>query len=820
MKFHLNRIILAAILVFLTTLSVRTQEVRSINELLLDTAFLDKLPIPISAISVNSDQTQTVIEEVEESLGFTPEQLDRIDSILNDFNTELNKFKELVNDEFLSSSSAILFDKTISDIKQVDERVNGYREIVQSEIQDKEKDNKRIDKLIIIWNKTSESERSTSFSNAIKQNLKEIIAELNDIDKRIGKYLNNLLELELKLNESHSSFEVLIKSINTARGDVSKNLLIPDSKPIWKIYTDRTDTVGVEEKLKNAIESQKNETIEYYTLYSKNIYFAVFILVLVQIISFFLRYRVINEQIEDAKNEDSAILKLFKNPFFPALLGGFYLIYLILPDKPFIVDEILYFAALIPFSIVLINILSVKDRNLVIYLTFIFALSVFARLGIDIEIYSRTFMLVITILAIILLVQILRIEWEGVKDQPNLRSMYRILAKTTLGILVVCFIGNILGNYTLTSILLYGLLSTTFLGISMYLIYLMLIGSFISVFNSQWGQSFRIIKRYQKEIIKKIRRILVFILVISFLIGSLQGFYIFDIFYEAIENFLITPYNLGSFSFTINDILLFILILLITSWISRFSQFVLQEQVLFKSKKQKDVSASISSLVKFGIVTIGFFVAALASGFPLDKITLLISAFGVGIGFGLQNIFNNLVSGIILVFEKPLQVGDTIEVGQLVGVVKTIGIRASTIRTFDGSEVIVPNGNLVSNELINWTLSDSQRRMIIKVGVEYGTDPNEVIKILLGVAKKNKELLEDPAPYVLFREFGDSSLNFELRCYTDSSDWLFILSDLHVKVNNALKEAGIVIPFPQRDLHIKDLNPNIVKAEKSSPRSK
>ena len=247
---------------------------------------------------------------------------------------------------------------------------------------------------------------------------------------------------------------------------------------------------------------------------------------------------------------------------------------------------------------------------------------------------------------------------------------------------------------------------------------------------------------------------------------------------------------------------------------------MLQEQVLFKSKKQKDVSASISSLVKFGIVTIGFFVAALASGFPLDKITLLISAFGVGIGFGLQNIFNNLVSGIILVFEKPLQVGDTIEVGQLVGVVKTIGIRASTIRTFDGSEVIVPNGNLVSNELINWTLSDSQRRMIIKVGVEYGTDPNEVIKILLGVAKKNKELLEDPAPYVLFREFGDSSLNFELRCYTDSSDWLFILSDLHVKVNNALKEAGIVIPFPQRDLHIKDLNPNIVKAEKSSPRSK
>jgi len=820
MKLYLNRILIAIILILLATTNVRTQDIASIPELLQDTAFADKLPIPMAAISGNLEQTVSIIEEVEETLGLTPEQLDRIDSVFNDINIEFNKFNGLVNDEFLSSSSAILFDNTISEIKQVDDIVNGYRETIQSEIQDKEKENKKIDKLIIIWNKTSESERSASFSNAIKKNLNEIIANLNDIDKRIDKYLNNLLELELKLNGFHSDFESLIKNINAARGEVNKNLLIPDSDPIWEIYSTKKDTVDVGEWLKRAFESQKNEAIEYYTQYNKNIYFAIFIIVLVQIISLFLRFRVISEQIEDPKNKDNPTLRLFKKPFFPALLGGFYLAYLILPEKPFIIEEIIYSAALIPFSIVLINLLSGKNRYLVIYLTFIFALSVIAQQGFDVEIFSRTFMLIITILAIILMILILRKEWDGLKDQPNLRSMYRFLAKTSLSILVVCLIGNIIGNYTLSSILLFGLLSTAFLGISMYLIYLMLIGTFISILNSHWGQSFRIIKRYQKDIIKKINRILVFILVISFLIGSLRGFYIFDILYEAIENFLITPYNLGSFSFTINDILLFILILLITGWISRFSQFVLQEQVLFKSKKQKDVSASISSLVKFGITTIGFFVAALASGFPLDKITLLISAFGVGIGFGLQNIFNNLVSGIILVFERPLQVGDTVEVGQLLGVVKSIGIRASTIRTFDGSEVIVPNGNLVSNELINWTLSDSQRRMIIKVGVQYGTDPNEVIKILLGVAKKNKELLESPEPYVLFKEFGDSALGFELRCYTDSDDWIFILSDLHVKVNEAIKEAGVIIPFPQRDLHIKTMDPNIVKSVKNTPRSK
>ncbi len=807
----------AVIFVVFSSISVLGQEVTSINELLADTAFQEKLPIPMAAISVNSEQTQSVIEGVEETLGLTPEQLDMIDSILNNLNIELTKYQDKINDEFLSSSSTIILNNSISEIRQVDDRVNGYREIVQSEIQEKEIENEKIDNLIIIWNETYGADRTTKLSDAIMKNLKDLISDLNSVDSRVDKYLNNLLELELKLNNYHSGFEDLIKKINVANEEVSKNLWIPDSDPIWEIYTSKKDSIGVEAKLRQSLEKQKNEAIEYYSIYKTNIHFALFIIILVQIVFFFLRYKVLNEEIEDPKQDDNPVLRLFKKPFFPALLVGFYLVFLILPEKPEIVDEIIYFASLIPFSIVLINILLGKNRYLIYYLTFILTLSIFSRLGFNIEIYSRTFMLVITILAIVLLILILRKEWTGFKDQPAFKAGFRILAKVSLFLLSICLIGNIAGNYTLTSILLYGVVATVFLGIAMYLFYLIIMGLVIAVLNSQWGQSIRIIKRYQKDIIQKIRRISIFILGISFVIGSLQGFYIFDQLYEAIENFLITPYILGSFSFTVNDILLFILILLITNWIARLAQFILQEQVLFKSRKQKDLSASISSLVKFGIVTIGFFIAALASGFPLDKITLLISAFGVGIGFGLQNIFNNLVSGIILVFERPLQVGDTVEVGQLLGVVKTIGIRASTLRTFDGSEVIVPNGNLVSNELINWTLSDSQRRLIIKVGVAYGTDPNEVIKILMGVAKKNKEILEDPAPYVLFREFGDSALGFELRCYTDSDNWLFILSDLHVKVNDSINAAGIVIPFPQRDLHIKTLDPNIVKNVKATP---
>jgi small-conductance mechanosensitive channel len=771
----------------------------------------------MASISITSEQTLSILAEVKESLGLTPEQNDQIDSILTNIESSLDRYKNQISEVFLKESSTILLDKTKTDIEQINNRISEYRENIQSEIQKREEENSRIEILINIWEMTYNAERSTPLLKSVQQNLQELISKLKTTDKKIDTYLNNLLEIELKLNNLYNDFNSLINKIDDARGYASKNLWIPDSDPIWKIFAIKRDSVSIDTKLRNAFKAQKNDAYEYTKFYKVNLILAIVIMILILISFYFLRYRILQKEFQDPKHQENAILRLFSKPFFPGLLIGFYTSFLLLPEKPFIIEDLIFLMALIPFSLVLMNLLRGKKRYLVILLAFILALSVFSQIGFDIEVFSRTFMLFITIMSLILLIVILRSKWDNLSDQPKMKSAFRVFAKTSLIILIACLLGNIIGNYTLTSILLYGILGTVFTGISLYLVYLIVLGLVIAVFNSQWGQSYRIIKRYNKDIVKRVRRILVFALVLFFIVESLRNFKIFSSLFESIETFLVTPFKLGNFSFTVNDILLFILILVITNWISRFVQFVLQEQVLFKSRKRKDLSASISSMVKFMIVTVGFFIAALASGFPLDKITLLISAFGVGIGFGLQSIFNNIVSGIILVFERPLQVGDTIEVGQLLGVVKSIGIRASTIRTFDGSEVIVPNGNLVSNELINWTLSDSQRRLIIKVGVAYGTDPNEVIKILMDVAKKKEGLLESPAPYVLFKEFGDSALGFELRCYTESDDWLFILSDLHVEVNDAIKEAGIVIPFPQRDLHIKTMDPNIVKTVKATP---
>ncbi len=157
----------------------------------------------------------------------------------------------------------------------------------------------------------------------------------------------------------------------------------------------------------------------------------------------------------------------------------------------------------------------------------------------------------------------------------------------------------------------------------------------------------------------------------------------------------------------------------------------------------------------------------------------------------------------MLLTERPIRLRDKVEIEGVLGNVSNIGIRASTIRTFDGAEVIVPNGDLISRRVVNWTLSARRQRVTIPVGVAYGTDPNEVLGILRKVAAAHKGVFKDPPPLALFRGFGESSLDFELRIFMDPSDVLDVPSEVTVGINDALKEAGIEIPFPQRDLYLR-----------------
>jgi small-conductance mechanosensitive channel len=216
----------------------------------------------------------------------------------------------------------------------------------------------------------------------------------------------------------------------------------------------------------------------------------------------------------------------------------------------------------------------------------------------------------------------------------------------------------------------------------------------------------------------------------------------------------------------------------------------------------RGVPGAISMMVRYTIIGFGFFLAISAIGVDLGKFGLLAGAMGVGLGFGLRNIIENFVSGLILMFERPIQVGDTVEVGDVLGNVLRIGVRSSTVKTFDGSEVIVPNANLISNIVTNWTMSDQRRRIKLSVKVALGNDPYQTLELLLKPAREHQGVLKFPEPMATFNGFGDNYLEFTLY-YWITENILQTPSEVALGVHDSIRNAGIDTPRPKGDFNLK-----------------
>jgi potassium efflux system protein len=212
---------------------------------------------------------------------------------------------------------------------------------------------------------------------------------------------------------------------------------------------------------------------------------------------------------------------------------------------------------------------------------------------------------------------------------------------------------------------------------------------------------------------------------------------------------------------------------------------------------------TITTLSRYAIAMIGTVVVFNALGGNWSEIQWLIAALGVGIGFGLQEIVANFISGLIILFERPLRVGDAVTVGDVEGVVSKIQIRATTITTWDRRELLVPNKEFITGRLLNWSLSDPITRIEVPVGVDYGADIKLAMRLMAEVADRHEHVLKEPKPVVLFQSFGDNSLLLSLRCFVGSIDYrLGTRSELHDLINDRFREAGISIAFPQRDVHL------------------
>lgn len=285
-----------------------------------------------------------------------------------------------------------------------------------------------------------------------------------------------------------------------------------------------------------------------------------------------------------------------------------------------------------------------------------------------------------------------------------------------------------------------------------------------------------------------------------------------EIWYAVIA-FLSRPLlKMGGLQLSLQTVLYLLVFGFLLVYVSRKLTTLLSDRVLARKNIDVGVRQATVTILRYILITAGFIIILQTAGIDLTALNVLAGAVGIGVGFGLQNIANNFISGLIILFERPIKVGDRIEVGQVEGDVVHIKGRSTTVVTNDNIAIIVPNSNFITQEVVNWSHTGKQVRFKVPVSVSYESDVRLVEKLLLEVAAENPDVLDNPPPAVIFLEFGESALNFQLRVWSSSLMHRKgrLISNLNFAIIEKFRAHNIEIPFPQRDIHIrtaKNTNP-------------
>jgi small-conductance mechanosensitive channel len=429
--------------------------------------------------------------------------------------------------------------------------------------------------------------------------------------------------------------------------------------------------------------------------------------------------------------------------------------------------------------------------NQLFWLTIIYSVS---NLFIQITNADRYVIFLLSIVSIIFAILFyLRTQKE---PKGHLHNTQLIIKAFTL-LQIISLILSITGRFSLAKIVGITAVFNLWMLISLYFVIRIIIQAVYFQFHTKRAESSFISLIDFNVLQKKFRSVLATLAALLWIFFLLQNLNIDDWVHDYLNDILTQPRTVGGASFTFGGFVIFIIVIWLSSIVSRIISFFYDLSARHANDlsvlKKKNRASTL--LIRIGVFSVGFLLAVAASGFPLDKLTIIFSAFGVGIGFGLQNIVNNLVSGMILAFEKPIQIGDIIEVNNRTGTIKEIGIRSSKLATGNGSEVIIPNGDLISQNVVNWTLSNTNRQIEILISAAYGTDVQKVTTLLKDLLCNRNDIMINPEPAVFLNSITDKSVDFRVFFWAaDIADFLKLKSRVLADIYDAFRKEGIQLP--------------------------
>jgi small-conductance mechanosensitive channel len=661
----------------------------------------------------------------------------------------------------------------------------------------------RIDALAPVWEKTEEQARRASASASLLRRIASTRREIDRARQQLVDRRNEILTVRERLVDPMTSLETSLREVQGAIQDHLSDLFSPSHPPVWSAEV----RASVRDELTRSWTQHFGERVRGVTEYARTHASVLFFQVLLPLAA---RAKARAEESYDLRQAE----RVFELPTAMALVISLGFTPELHPLAPPLFTRLASMLLVVPIVLIVRRLAPPSMTALVIGLPIFFVADQLRYIIETAPVITRLMFLLELVFALGLLLWLLRPSRLAQATPEMLRQPFFRVVGVAMRLAIVLLalaiategiglsnLSDLLGNGTLRSayaaLLFYGMLKVaqSLLAYALVLRPLRLL---------------RMVSRHRVQVRRRLDRGLGLLAAAAWVYATLVVFGVAGSLQSSFAGLLGAELTVGALSISLGDVLVFALTVWLSFALARFVDFVLAEDVFPRTRLARGVPYAISSLVRYTLISLGFMVALAAAGIELGKLTLITGGLAVGIGFGLQNVVNNFVSGLILLFERPVQVGDVVQImsQNLWGEIRRIGIRASVITTFDGAEVVVPNGQLISDAVTNWTLSDRRRRVEVNVGVEYGTDAQRVIDLLLEVAGSHPQVLETPPPRAFFLSFGDSALEFILRGWIpDFNDGFTVRSELGVAVQRALKEAKIGVPFPQRDLHLRTVSP-------------
>ncbi len=777
--------------------------------------------VPTANIGSETESTLSEIRSFRNSVRPTKSELLIEDQMPAKLEVVLG-LRKSVNLDNIKSMNLRQTESIKNDFSQLKMQLEGWRNSLMEVSEEVSEVGKELNKLKVKWEKTLLLDRDEELPPVVVERIGTNLDEIKSLDESLKTRNNELLTKLDALTEGLIFVNDVLDALTRTERSQRSNIFVLSSPLIWNGYSAENDTTGTIKRMENLYHKHNSTFKNFRINYRENIYYHFFFFVILLILSFYLKREV--AQWPDKKKDDAIrqSLQIISKPISASLLITLLLSGLFYPDVSPDVLNYYYILLVVPILTTIPGLFPGIKKKFFYAAGAIFVFTQLLEYFLDLIFLSRIVLLILNIATIILLWYLQKDRHNTRKKSPGVRwGFVFFIVYLNMALLAIAVLANCVGNTILSHILSRGALTVIYGGVLAYACSAVLRGIVSLLIQDNGISKLNVIQNYSEEVKQKSYQIISWGLRIYWLYLSLSGFLLWDSLYDWANSALTNQWQLGTLDISIGSILLFFITIWISLLISRFIRFILQEEILLHFELPRGVPGAISMLVRLSLITVGFILALGAANIPFDNVAIIFGALGVGIGFGLQNIFNNLVSGLILAFERPIQIGDVIQIStlDLMGEVKEIGIRASIVRTFDGAEVVVPNGNLISNEMVNWTLSDHRRRQELIVGVAYGTEISKVMEILNEIVANQEFVLKVPNPSVLFMGFGDSSLDFRVLFWTHFDHGIGTKSAVGVAINEAFNKADIEIPFPQRDLHLRSGFENVSSPDQKKAKS-